>query len=100
MTGLCLSRRTVLCTPHAHSCFSLVRSFASPYRSDISCSTPLHLHVFDLELANILDAHNQGIATGVRTGVFACTSHSASSVLRVQRTAFTATTASVETVSK
>ena len=27
---------------------------------------------FDLELAKILDAHNQGIATGVRTGVFVC----------------------------
>ena len=45
-------------------------------------------------------AHIQGIVTGVRTGVFVWTSHAASSVPQVHRTAFTATTASVQTVSK
>ena len=39
MTGLCLSRRTVLCT--RTSVISLVRAFAFPYRNDISC-LPTH----------------------------------------------------------
>ena len=53
--------------------FSLARTFA--FRTE---AIFLFAHLpprctsmsLDLELAKILDAHNQGIATGLRTGVF------------------------------
>ena len=61
MTGLCLSRRTVLCTYHAHSCSQPGSSFCISVQERYflfdGSATPLHLHVFGfgLELAKILD---------------------------------------------
>ena len=93
VTGLCLSRRTVLCTYHAHFCSQPGSSFCISVQErnflfdGLACLllNTLIIKVFSLEFEQ----------------VFLCELHTPPPLFpRVQRTAFTATTASVETVSK
>ena len=59
MTGLCLSRRTVLCTPHAHSCSQPGSSFCISVQERYFLFALLPPRCtsmsLDLELAKILD---------------------------------------------
>ena len=93
VTGLCLSRRTVLCTYHTHFCSQPGSNFCFPYRSDISfLMVPACLLLITLIFKVLLLEFGQ---------VFLCELHTPPPLFpRVQRTAFTATLARVETVSK
>ena len=93
MTGLCLSRRTVLCTPHAHSCSQPGSSFC--------ISVEVRYFLFDGFACLLLNTLIIKVLLLEFEQVFLCELHTLPPLFpRVQRTAFTATTASVETVSK
>ena len=108
MAGVC-GDRSVFVTSHrpAHSSRAHVFSLARILHFRIEVFF-LFAHLpprctsssLDLELAKILDAHNQGIATWVLTGVL-CELHTPPPLIpRDQWTASTATLACLETVSK
>ena len=93
VTSLCLSRRTVLCTPHAHSCSQPGSSFC--------ISVQERFFLFDGFACLLLNTLIFKVLLLEFGQVFLCELHTPPPLFpRVQRTAFTATTASVETVSK